>query len=113
MPLLPVEQADAYPLPVSGQHWLSLLQAAPTAAVHDPGVEHHRATVQARVPSASIAQQPVAQSVLAVHRALQICPAPGNATHTAGVPLIAQHWSVVVHTAPTFTEQPPEHAHAP
>ena len=113
MPLLPIEHADAKPLPVSGQHCSSTLQLPPTATVHELGGAHHRATLHARVPSPRVAQHPVAQSPFTEHRALQICPAPGSAAQTVATPLIAQHCSVVVHAAPAMSEQPPVHAHAP
>ena len=61
------------------------------SVVHEPAAAHQRATVHARVPSASVAQQPVEQSALVLHRGLQTCPAPGSEAHAVGAPFTAQH----------------------
>jgi hypothetical protein len=90
-PLVPLEHADANPLAGSGQHVSSVAHACPTAVVHEPAAAHQRATVHARVPSASVAQQPVEQSALVLHRGLQTCPAPGSEAHAVGAPFTAQH----------------------
>jgi hypothetical protein len=52
--------------------------------VHAPGSAHHRDALHARVPSASTAQHPDAQSAFALQRELQMCPTPGSAAHVVG-----------------------------
>lgn len=86
---------------VSRQQSASLPQTPPTGAKQAALLAQKRATLQARVPSVSGAQQPLRQSELLAHAAVQTVPTPVSRTQRVVLPRSGQQSASTRQADPT------------
>jgi hypothetical protein len=90
---------------VSRQQSASPEQVPPTGAKHAALLAQKRETLHARVPSLRGAQQPLTQSELLAHAAVQTVPTPVRRTQRVVTPRSAQQSASVAQVSPTWAKQ--------